>query len=158
MTIDYEQLIHDPRVLKKISKEKLAEYLEDEDALPNDVESGTTVLSLGWDSNGPGGSGAIWITCWEDLYFCSSSDYDSEGPFDSLDEALQVDWFSNGTSSPELASEVLPLAQLKNIALGLLEGDGEQACINGDSYISEDGKLVPWSGPGVSTHEDDDDG
>lgn len=158
MAINYDQLLKDPRVIKKLSNEQLAEYLEDEDALPNDVEGGETVLSVGWDSNGPGGSGAIWVICWQGLYFCTSSDDDSEGPFESLDEALQVEWFSNPSFRPEIDSEVIPLKRLKRIALGLLGEDGGHVFIRGKPYVTKAGVLVPCPDDDPSNHEEAEDG
>src|ERR1700739_3976112 len=103
MAIEYETLLEKLLERRRISKKKHAEYLNDEDALANDIDcDGKEVLSLGWDGNAPGCSGVIWVTRWKGFFFCGSSDYDPEGPFESLDEALDVEWFSTVTSEPEL--------------------------------------------------------
>lgn len=142
MAIDYEAFRETLLSRNKITAERHAEYLEDEDALPNDISEGKNVLSLGWDGNAPGCSGAIWVKEWMGFYFCSSSDYDDEGPFQSLDEALEMEWFSTDTSNPELDSDVLPLEQLLGIGRGLVSEEMNEIYINGSLYHLEGGELV----------------
>lgn len=62
-------------------------------------------------------SGAIWISELGGIYIVTSSDYDDEGPFESLDEAInQSDQFGVVTANPELDSDVLTLQRLKKIS------------------------------------------
>ena len=147
MAIDWDALRATLLERKLISPKKHAEFLEDEDALPNAVLTGKTVLSLGWDGAFPGASGAIWVTCWKGLYFCRSSDLGPEGPFNSLDLALELDWFTMATSNPDLASDHLPLAELLSIGRGLLAEEGEAITINGKPYCLRGGELVKSQTP-----------
>jgi len=142
MGIDYNTLGKTLFQKKKITVKKHAEYLEDEDALPNDVAAAETILSLGWDGNAPGCSGAIWVNRWKGLYFCTSSDYDPEGPFESLDEALGMEWFYTATSNPEINSEALPLKKLLGIGRRLVSEDGDEIYINGTRYVLKADTLV----------------
>ncbi len=142
MAIDYESLSQ--KLLERgiISKEKHAEYLADEDGLPNDVNCGSNVLSLGWDGGFPGNSGAIWVSKWNEFYFFTSSDIDSEGPFESLDEVLGLEWFSVAAANPELDSPTLALDQLLTIASNLVAENGDEIWINGTRYVLKDDDLV----------------
>ena len=142
MAVDYETL---PRKLLDrglISNEKYAEYLADEDDLSNDVLRGKTVLSLGWDGHFPGNSGALWVREWKGFYFFSSSDIESEGPFESLDDVLDLEWFTVAASEPELDSKTLPLAKLLSIGKGFVAEEGDRIHINGTLYALKDGELV----------------
>ena len=102
-----------------------------------------SVLSLGWDGDFPGMSGAVWISELEGVYIVRPSDYDDEGPFGSLDEALESECFSTTTANPELDSDVIPLAELLKIAEGVVdwENDGE-IWINSVKYVVKDDDLV----------------
>jgi hypothetical protein len=103
---------------------------------------GKDVLTVGWDSNAPGMSGAHWITRWKNLYFFHSSDLDDEGPFESLGDVLAMEEFSTVTSGVELTSEVLSLKLLKGIALSLV-GEADTVFINGEGFLSRSGTLRP---------------
>ncbi len=52
------------------------------------MECATPVLTLAWDGDAPGMSGAIWLHGCEEIYVITSSDYDDLGPFSSLKDAL----------------------------------------------------------------------
>jgi hypothetical protein len=105
-------------------------------------EQGNSVFCLGWDGNYPGGSGANYITEWNGLYFITSSDYDPEGPFDSLEEALESDCFGGPTSQPELWSTVLSESELKQIALRYVSEEGDEVCINDERFVLRNGALL----------------
>jgi hypothetical protein len=105
-------------------------------------KEGKDVLTVGWDSNAPGMSGAHWISRWKGLYFFHSSDLGDEGPFESLQDVLVMEEFGTVTSGVELTSKVLTLKRLKGIAL-LLVGEGEIVVINGDGFVRRGGKLEP---------------
>ncbi|MFM1769023.1 MAG: hypothetical protein RJA22_1552 [Verrucomicrobiota bacterium] len=142
MAIDYEAFRETLRAQKKITAKKNAEYLQDEDALINDLSDAETVFSLCWDSNRPGGSGAIWINEFKGFYFCTSSDYDPEGPFESLDDALACEWFHTPTPNPEITCQKLPLNELLAIASSLVSEEGEEVYINSERYVLEEDELV----------------
>ncbi len=103
------------------------------------------VLSLGWEGNAPGMSGAIWIYGLKDVYILGSSDYPRAGPFESVDEALDCEcFFIATTENPELYSDVLPESRLLEIARGIvdMEEDGSPVWINGDEYLVEGREFV----------------
>jgi hypothetical protein len=104
-------------------------------------DQGNNVFCLGWDGDHPGGSGANNVIEWGGMYFINSSDYDDEGPFDSLDEALQTDCFGGPTCKPELSSSVLAEAELKEIALRYVSDEGDEVRINDQRYILRNGAL-----------------
>ena len=144
MKIDYERLLEHPRVKGALTEKMRSECHEDEDLLPNKIsEEAENVFTLGWDGDFPGGSGAIWITKWNDLYFLASSDYDPEGPFDSLEEVLEDERFHVGNPQPELTCHVLPLKRVLKIATDLVTEEGDRAFINDKEYVLTKGKLVP---------------
>jgi len=142
MAIDYETLLRKLLDRGLISNEKYTEYLSDEDARPNDVRDGETVLSLGWDGHFPGNSGALWVEVWKGFYFFTSSDIESEGPFESLDDVLDLEWFSVAASEPELDSKTLPLDKLLSIGGGFVAEEGDGIYINGTRYVLTDEELV----------------
>jgi hypothetical protein len=105
-------------------------------------EQGNDVFCLGWDGDYPGGSGANYITKWNGLYFITSSDYDPEGPFDSLEEALESDCFGGSTSQPGLWSTVLSESALKEIALRYVSEEEDEVCINDERFVLRGGLLI----------------
>lgn len=103
-----------------------------------------TVLSLGWDSNGPGGSGAVWVQELAGVCMVCSSDYDPEGPFDSIEEALYCDCFCTTTSRAEVDSDHLDTEQLLEIASAVYDWEnGGDILINGRRYRGDGDKLSP---------------
>ena len=120
-----------------ISKEALIEAVEVIIA-----KEGRDVLTLGWDGNAPGMSGAHWISKWKKLYFFHSSDLDDKGPFESLEDVLAMEEFATVTSGAELTSKVLSLKRLKGIALSFV-GDGDTVFINGKGFVRHGRKLKP---------------
>ena len=105
-------------------------------------QQGNHVFCLGWDSNHPGGSGANYVNEWNGLYFITSSDYDPEGPFSSLEEALDSDCFGGPTSQPELSSSVLSETELKEIALRYVSEEGDEVRINDERFVLRNGALL----------------
>lgn len=143
MAIDYEALLNNPRLQKILGPHQLTEARKDEDFLPNLIcERAEPVLSLDWDGGAPGCSGAVWIQRWRGFYFIKSSDYEPEGPFDSVDEALGHDAFSTTTYRPELNSETLPLKTLLEVGMGLINEEGDEIWINRERYVLTGGELV----------------
>jgi hypothetical protein len=104
-------------------------------------DEGRTVFSLGWDGDFPGGSGAAYVTEWKGLYFVTSSDFDDEGPFSSLEDALKLEYFSGPTPKPELSSSVLSKAKLKEMAHSLVTNEGNRVTINDERFVLRNGKL-----------------
>src|SRR6266566_1768466 len=89
MAIDFHALLRRDKVRIALGPDKFAEALKNEDFLSDTIcEDGNDVVTLAWDGDFPGGSGANYIREWNGLYFFSSSDHEEEGPFESLDEAL----------------------------------------------------------------------
>lgn len=142
MTIDYEELLSSPTLRSRISRDTYARYIENVDELADDVADGKTVLSLGWEVENFGHSGAHWIKRWHGLYFCSSSDYDDEGPFETLAEALEVYWFQEPIPHPSVDCTELPFDDLLKLAHQLVAEEGSQIEINGRTFELESGNFV----------------
>ena len=70
-------------------------------------------------------SGVVWIKCCGGVYVIGSSDYDDLGPFSSLEEALQEEYFNIVTANPELHSEILPKKKLLEIAGRIVDWENE---------------------------------
>lgn len=127
----------------KITATRHAEYLGDPEAPTDELcLQGETVLSLRWDGDAPGYSGEIRLARWKDLYFLLSSDFDPEGPFESLDAALALECFHTPVPNPELASQALPLPTLLEIASRLVTEEGAPITINAVRHTLRAGKLV----------------
>ena len=124
-------------------REEGAEYANDclHDWLHDNFEDGfDQVLCLAWDGDFPGNSGALYVQEWRGLYFITSSDYDSSGPYLTLDEALEQDYFAVETANPEVSGS-LPPEQLLSIAKGVC-GEDETVQVNDVVYGWKDGKFV----------------
>lgn len=147
-----------PKILERV-KNKLPLDDENEDCL-YDVASNAfsasakCILSLGWDGDAPGMSGASWLNCFEEVYVVESSDYAPSGPFSSLEEALREECFRNVTANPELDSEILPLTKLLAIAREIVdwENDGKIR-INEEMYKVLGDELVRADEPDDSDCE-----
>ncbi len=143
MAIDFQGLLRRDDVRAALGSDKLAEALRNEDFLWDTIcEDGNDVLTLAWDGNFPGGSGANYIQEWNGLYFFSSSDHEEEGPFESLDEALALEYFHlPSTPQPELDSPILSLERLLEIARDLVGSEGDQILVNKKLFVLSKGKL-----------------
>jgi hypothetical protein len=143
MAIDYTAVLKNERIRALLGKEKIADAQEDEGSLSYLVdEEGKNVLCLGWDGGGPGSAGAHYITEWNGLYFFFSSDLEEEGPFDRIEDALELECFHFPTAEPELSSDVLPMERLLGLGRELVQDD-EPISINGENFVLNQGKLVP---------------
>jgi hypothetical protein len=143
MAIDYDSLLEKLLQRKRISKKRHAEYADDSGAVDNDIScDGKQVLTLGWDGNFPGCSGAIYITRWKGFFFTSSSDYDPEGPFETLKDALNTDRFEGPIYKPELSSDSLSHRRLLDIANSLVSDAGEGILVNDQRHTIIRGRLV----------------
>ena len=86
---------------------------------------------------------------WQGLYFVSSSDSDNEGPFTSLEDALDREYFSGPTSNPSIDCRVLKKARLMEIAHSRVGEDCEGMMINGKWFVLRNGKLIKPRKKGV---------
>lgn len=143
MIFSFEALMEHPTFCERVGPELLARYAEDEMLLEEDFDrSQKPVLSLEWDG-GLCGGGGMWVTEWLGLFFMSSSDFDSEGPFETLEALLELDWFHVAAYRPSLTSKSLPLSKLLAIARDLVDEEGDGILINGARYVLTNEKLVP---------------
>jgi hypothetical protein len=106
-------------------------------------DEATTIFILGWDGDFPGGSGGVYVNEWKGVYFVTSSDYDDEGPFNSVEEALELECFSGPTPKPELSSSVLSETKLQEIAQTIVTKEGDKITINGRRFDLQNGELRP---------------
>ncbi len=101
------------------------------------------ILCLEWDGGFPGMAGATWISTFEGVYIVTSTDYSAQGPFESLEEALDCDCFGVTTANPGISSDELPLEKLLKIAAGVVDWENEgEIWINSDKYFARNGELV----------------
>jgi hypothetical protein len=89
------------------------------------------------------GSGANFIWEWNGLYFYDSTDFEAEGPFDSLEEALSNSEFSFSSGS-QISCDCETDEEQKAMAERLIgkEDDGTDIWINGVKFIVEAGAVV----------------
>ena len=107
----------------------------------------TTVLTLEWDSGSPlGGNGCSQVVALAGVHVCVSTDWEAEGPFDSVDDAVwRYESFSLPTSSADFSSRTLSTealgALLESLDLEIEDLDG--FTINGQPATrTKDGKIV----------------
>ena len=142
MEFPYETLMEHSTFRERIGPELLVRYTDDEMLLEADFErSRKPLLGLEWDG-GLCGGGGLWVSEWLGLFFMSSSDFDSEGPFESLDELMELDWFHVVVYRPSLTSTSIPLSKLLVIARDLVDEEGDGILINGARYVLTNEKLV----------------
>lgn len=137
MFFDSDTLLSNDLVRAKLSAEELELARDDEDWLPNRIqEQMTTVLTVSMDETEmPGSATASWISEWRGLYFFTSSDVSSEGPFEALEEAMDVDLFSSLPPGISLDSDQVGEEQLVAYAASRFAGEeGETILINWNSY------------------------
>lgn len=103
------------------------------------------MLTYGWSPEVWGHGGAVWIKEFAGLYFSSSSDFDDEGPFSSIEAAMGGDVFSMAAPNAELDSSVLSIEELKEIARSMEHPDDDDYRIhlNEMPYMWKDWDLVP---------------
>lgn len=107
----------------------------------------TTVLTLEWDSGTPlGGSGCSQVLALAGVHVCVSTDWDAEGPYDSVDDAVwSYESFSLPTSSADFSSRTLSTEALAALvaSLDLEIEDLDGFTINGQpATCTKDGKVV----------------
>ena len=104
---------------------------------------GKNYLGVGWDGGAPGMSGLIWVTGLSDVFVRDSSDFDSEGPFNSLDEALDWGFLDSPISHANVWSDVLEHEELLRIATRFADWENEEEIIVNDKvYIPRKGRLI----------------
>jgi hypothetical protein len=101
------------------------------------------VVCLDWDSCSPmGSSGASWVDGFAGVYWFGSSDWEGQGPFDSVDGALSASSsFDMATYDASLRSDALGEADLLRMAASICPHDGE-IYVNGTAYRHGDDGLV----------------
>lgn len=153
MAIDYQKVLENPEVLawaktvcpdyqanvdsdgEAYAQEELEDWLQD-----NLLDRAVEVLCLAWDGDFSGNSGALYVHEAQGMFFISSSDYDPSGPYQSIDEALEQDYFAVETANPEISGALL-LEKLISIARGVC-GEDETVSINDVVYGWQGGELV----------------
>lgn len=156
MAIDYQKVLENPEVLawaqaacpdyqgyvdsdgEAFALEQLADWLPD-----NLLEHADQVLCLAWDGDFPGNSGALYVQETKGMFFISSSDYEPSGPYLTLDEVLDKDYFEITTPNPELSGSI-PHDLMILVAAGVCDEDST-ILINDVTYLWHEGKLVPES-------------
>ena len=122
--------------LSDTDQERLAEELGETFAF-----LASRVVSLDWEDSTPmGGCGASWIDGFADVYWFGSSDWEGQGPFESISAALGASSsFDTATYGAWLRSEVVDDAQLLSIGASICPHDGD-IYINSTRYRhGEDG-------------------
>ena len=107
----------------------------------------TIVLTLEWDSSTPlGGNGCSQVLALAGVHVCVSTDWDAEGPYDSVDDAVwSYESFSLPTSSADFSSRTLSTEALAALvaSLDLEIEDLDGFTINGQPATrTKDGKVV----------------
>lgn len=103
------------------------------------------VLTVGWDSDFPGGSGAVWVSEYDGIYIAQSSDPCERGPFESLKEMMTEGPFQTQFGNPSIDSDVLSHEVLMELAGRLIVWeDREIVYVNNVAYIPQDGVLAPY--------------
>lgn len=102
------------------------------------------VVTLDWDSCSPmGGCGASWVDGYAGVYCFGSSDWEAQGPFDSVDGALCASSsFEMATYDASLQSDTLSEARLLSIGWSICPYDGT-IYVNGAAYRRGEDELVP---------------
>jgi hypothetical protein len=136
MAIDYKALLDNPNVRLALGRRRFAKAAENNDYLLDIIsEEGRTLLTF---SNEEGGN---FLSEWCGFYFVTSTEYEPNGPFESLDGALTEERFWLQIREPEIRSEIVPLPKLKAIG-NAVASEGEAVFINGTRYVLSGGKLV----------------
>ena len=102
------------------------------------------VLHFFWDGSTPMCStGSTWLRAVGDICVCTSTDWETSGPYESIKEALNTaDSFQTEANDPGLDSRHLSEKELLSLARRLCPEEC-RVHINGDEYGWKAGKLVP---------------
>jgi hypothetical protein len=126
-----------------VGSELESRLVDNDDELADLIsEEAESVLSVSWSPEEWGHAGVQNVSLWRNYYFFESSDVDEEGPFDSLEQALEVEHFHVELPNPEISSEVVPLDKLKILALDVLGNNGTKVMINDEVYRRKGNRVV----------------
>lgn len=142
-----EVLPTNPSIRRVLAMDEIRLAEGDEDWLPDLIQDECEVVfTLAWDSSMPGTCGAIWINKWREIYFIDSSDFDRQGPFDTLDQALTTDILTGFSEGYSLWSKVIPLRELITLVeSSYMSGIGGTIQINDEIYELTDTGFVRQS-------------
>lgn len=119
--------------------EEFAEWIREEY-----FDQAKQVLSVGWDGDFPGNSGAFWLYELAGVCIFTCSDRGLMGPYESLEAALDAEYLSIPTPNPSVDSDVLTLEQLLQVAAGVVDWENEgEVSVNNERYVVKGGELVP---------------
>ena len=107
-------------------------------------QGGDVGISVGWDGNFPGNSGATYVHGDRELgvYVTTSSDFDPGGPFASLEDLID-ETFAGPIANPEIWSNSVPEETLLEIARRVADWQNEgQVYVNDQLYVCEGKELV----------------
>lgn len=139
----YDRLLNDPTFAQGLSPDRRSELLADPDLLFDAIrDEASSVLGMSWDGGSPGTGGSSDLKEWHGIYFLTSSDFEDQGPFSSLDEALAHEWFHFPTPRSQLFSDVVAMERLVEIGLGLVDV-GDPICINNQNFRRTSDRLEP---------------
>jgi hypothetical protein len=137
----HDRLLNDPKFASGLSSETRRKLLANPDLLFETIrEDAASVLTMSWDGGFPGTAGSSGLQEWHGIYFLTSSDFDDEGPYWSLDGALANEHFAFPTPAVELFSDVIPMERLMQIGLGLVD-EGDSICINNRNFRRTSDRL-----------------
>ena len=99
------------------------------------IEEGETAYKLYWDSGGPG-AGADYevIYKYADKYFCAHSNNPMDGPYDSLDDALDEGYLMITDASEAVWCDEIPTQEIAKRFELCDVTDGHQLRINDINY------------------------
>lgn len=105
-------------------------------------------LSLAWDGDAPGMSGAIYFYGLDDFCLVHCSDRGYLGFFSDLSEALAIEELHIMTAKPELNSDFLGEEEMLRIAENLVDEESwsDSILINNQSYQLNNGRLIRRKG------------
>jgi hypothetical protein len=156
-TLDHETAMNSHKqeqlLLSRLTQTEQASSLDDEDFADNLItEEAQSVVTYEWDSQSPGGSGACCVNHWRGLYFVAGSDYESEGPFDSIQSAFGSEAFEalSGNLQFTYTSRIVKRSQLLDLIARSFVGDeGDTIRVNGAEYVYRSGSFKKRSASGV---------
>lgn len=134
------------RIYEKIgfSKEEQLEDMETH-GVSTAIRRAETILILGMREEG--NRVEIEVKKWQGMFFLSKSwHHDPDGPFDSLMEALDDDYFKTEVVDPEITSSRVSSRVLRKIGRQVVFDDGSVIRINGQDLVLKKGKLVLMKG------------
>lgn len=105
-----------------------------------------TVLAVSWGGDAPGLSGAVSHHCWRGLFFVESFDADPQGPFGTLDGALDQAGPETFRALQEVSSMTMHEDDLLALVYRRFDRDADNVTVNGTRYLLKDGELIPEAG------------